>query len=31
VPVVANGNIEEAIVDVMELVLNAAEPLRVQG
>jgi 2-phosphoglycerate kinase len=31
VPVVANGNIEEAIVEVMELVLNAAEPLQVQG
>jgi 2-phosphoglycerate kinase len=31
VPVVPNGNIEEAIVEVMELVLNAAEPLRVQG
>jgi 2-phosphoglycerate kinase len=29
VPVVENGNIEEAIVEVMELVLNAAEPLRV--
>jgi 2-phosphoglycerate kinase len=31
VPVVANGNIEEAIGEVMELVLNAAEPLRVRG
>jgi 2-phosphoglycerate kinase len=31
VPVVANGNIEEAIVEVMELVLNAAEPLQVRG
>ncbi|MFL5922319.1 MAG: hypothetical protein ACJ75Q_00635 [Gaiellaceae bacterium] len=31
VPVVENGEIEEAIVEVMELVLNAAEPLQVRG
>jgi 2-phosphoglycerate kinase len=31
VPVVENANIEEAVVEVMELVLNAAEPLQVSG
>jgi 2-phosphoglycerate kinase len=31
VPVVVNANIEEAVVEVMELVLNAAEPLQVSG
>ena len=31
VPVVENGNIEDAIAEVMELVLNAAEPLQVRG
>lgn len=31
VPVVENGNIEDAIGEVMELVLNAAEPLQVRG
>jgi 2-phosphoglycerate kinase len=30
VPVIENGNIEQAIGDVMELVLSAAEPLEVQ-
>jgi 2-phosphoglycerate kinase len=30
VPVVENGNIENAIVEVMELVLNATEPLQVR-
>jgi 2-phosphoglycerate kinase len=30
VPVIANGNIEQAIGEVMELVLSAAEPLEVQ-
>jgi 2-phosphoglycerate kinase len=29
VPVIENANIEEAVVEVMELVLNAAEPLQV--
>jgi 2-phosphoglycerate kinase len=29
VPVIENGNIEDAIGEVMELVLNAAEPLQV--
>ena len=31
VPVIENGNIEEAIGEVMELVLSAAEPLEVQS
>jgi 2-phosphoglycerate kinase len=31
VPVIQNANIEEAVVEVMELVLNAAEPLQVTG
>jgi 2-phosphoglycerate kinase len=31
VPVIENANIEEAVVEVMELVLNAAEPLQVSG
>jgi 2-phosphoglycerate kinase len=31
VPVIQNANIEEAVVEVMELVLNAAEPLQVSG
>ena len=31
VPVVNNANLEEAVVEVMELVLNAAEPLQVRG
>jgi 2-phosphoglycerate kinase len=31
VPVIENANIEEAVVEVMELVLNAAEPLQVGG
>ena len=31
VPVVENADIEDAIVEVMELVLNAAEPLQVRG
>jgi 2-phosphoglycerate kinase len=31
VPVIENDNIEEAVVEVMELVLNAAEPLQVGG
>jgi 2-phosphoglycerate kinase len=31
VPVIANGNIEEAIGEVMELVLNAAQPAAVRG
>lgn len=31
VPVIENGNIEEAIGEVMELVLSAAEPLQVRG
>jgi 2-phosphoglycerate kinase len=31
VPVVDNANLEEAVVEVMELVLNAAEPLQVRG
>jgi 2-phosphoglycerate kinase len=31
VPVIVNGNIEEAITEVMELVLTAAEPLQVQS
>jgi 2-phosphoglycerate kinase len=31
VPVIQNANIEETVVDVMELVLNAAEPLQVTG
>ena len=31
VPVVQNANLEEAVVEVMELVLNAAEPLQVSG
>jgi 2-phosphoglycerate kinase len=30
VPVIENGNIEEAIGEVMELVLTAAEPLAVR-
>ena len=30
VPVIENGNIEDAIGEVMELVLSAAEPLEVQ-
>jgi 2-phosphoglycerate kinase len=31
VPVVENANIEDAVVEVMELVLNAAQPLQVRG
>ena len=31
VPVIQNANLEEAVVEVMELVLNAAEPLQVRG
>jgi 2-phosphoglycerate kinase len=31
VPVIQNANLEEAVVEVMELVLNAAEPLQVSG
>ena len=31
VPVIENGEIEEAIGNVMELVLTAAEPLQVRG
>jgi len=31
VPVIGNGNIEEAIAEVMELVLTAAEPLQVRS
>ena len=31
VPVIENGNIEDAIAEVMELVLTAAEPLQVQS
>jgi 2-phosphoglycerate kinase len=31
VPVIQNANIEETVVEVMELVLNAAEPLQVTG
>ena len=31
VPVIQNANIEETVVEVMELVLNAAEPLQVRG
>jgi 2-phosphoglycerate kinase len=31
VPVIENGNIEEAIAEVMELVLTAAEPLQVRS
>jgi len=31
VPVIQNANIEETVVEVMELVLNAAEPLQVPG
>jgi 2-phosphoglycerate kinase len=31
VPVIQNANIEETVVEVMELVLNAAEPLQVSG
>jgi 2-phosphoglycerate kinase len=31
VPVIANGNIEEAIGEVMELVLTAAQPAKVRG
>jgi 2-phosphoglycerate kinase len=31
VTVIENGNIEEAIGDVMELVLSAAEPLEVRS
>jgi hypothetical protein len=29
--VVENANIEDAVVEVMELVLNAAQPLQVRG
>jgi hypothetical protein len=29
--VIENGNIEDAIAEVMELVLTAAEPLQVQS
>ena len=31
VPVIENGNIENAIIEVMELVLTAAEPLQVRS
>ncbi len=31
VPVIENANIEDAVVEVMELVLNAAKPLQVSG
>jgi 2-phosphoglycerate kinase len=31
VPVIQNANLEETVVEVMELVLNAAEPLQVSG
>jgi 2-phosphoglycerate kinase len=31
VPVIQNANLEEAVVEVMELVLNAAEPLQMRG
>jgi len=31
VPVIQNANLEEAVVEVMERVLNAAEPLQVSG
>jgi 2-phosphoglycerate kinase len=30
VPIIENGNIEDAIAEVMELVLAAAEPMRVR-